>query len=61
MAAVGCQKPGCDHRHGGALFMHARCHMRAALHVTIDPSSRTVLVQCAQCKKTVVELSEPPS
>lgn len=59
LAAGGCQEPDCDHRHSGPLFLHARCHMRARLDVSLDPVTRTLLVQCGECRKTVVEIACP--
>lgn len=60
LAAGGCQDADCDHRHtGGPMFVHARCHMRARLDVSIDPVTRTILVQCGECKRPAVEISCP--
>ena len=58
-AAGGCQAFGCDHRHSGPMFVRARCHLRAKLDVSIDPVTRTILVQCGECKKPVVEIACP--
>jgi hypothetical protein len=59
LAAGGCQTPNCDHRHSGPLFVRARYHLRAKLDVSIDPVTRTILVQCGECRKPVVEITCP--
>jgi hypothetical protein len=56
-AARGCQLPGCDHgAHAGPMFLHARCHPRAALSVSVDPTRRELLIACAVCKRPVATI-----
>lgn len=59
LAAGGCQTLGCDHRHSGPMFVHARCHVRAKLEVSVDPVTRVILVQCGECKRSVMEIACP--
>ena len=58
--AGGCETPGCTHGHiGGPMFLHPRCHPKSGTWVSANPSNRTLRIECAKCKKLVIELVCP--
>ncbi len=57
-AAGGCQDPDCSHQgHGGGpMYVHSRCHPSADVTVALDPTTRTILIECGECKRPVVAI-----
>jgi hypothetical protein len=41
------------------MFLHPRCHPTSGTWVSANPSNRTLRIECAKCKKIVVELVCP--
>lgn len=39
--------------------LRVRLRVRAKSEVSVDPVTRTILVQCSECKKPVVEIACP--
>jgi len=55
-AAQGCQSPGCDHKHAGPLFLHARCHDYEGLSVSFEYGNEYLVVACSKCAVEVIRI-----
>jgi hypothetical protein len=57
MSEVGCQEPGCDHRHDGPLYLHGTCHSGGDIEVSFAPDSDHILVACRKCHKPIARIA----
>jgi ribosomal protein L31 len=53
---AGCGMAMCHHDHS-VLYLHSRCHIKAGVLAHFHPDAGTVMLQCAECKKRVSEIS----
>ena len=53
MALSGCQLPGCDHSHGGEIYLHGKCHLGGRLEVRYVAFSGMLEVNCRECGRPV--------
>ena len=52
-----CGIPECKSSHGGQMFLHSQCHIKAGTEVSYDPSDGgELLIACAECKKEIVRI-----
>lgn len=61
VTAGGCATPGCKHMHDPDMYIHARCHIKADLHVRYDSRDHQLHLECAECGSPVadVKVAEP--
>jgi hypothetical protein len=52
-----CAAPGCNHDHGGILYLHAACHPGAGLSVAYDNNTGSLMISCHQCAKLVSQIA----
>jgi len=55
-AESGCSAPGCTEKHG-PIYLHAQCHPRADVEVSVDAGAGKMYITCAICEQQIVTIS----
>lgn len=53
---------GCEHTDENKLYLHSSCHSGSPTWAFIDKEKHIIVIECAECRKTIVKLNlEKPS
>lgn len=59
--AQGCSNPDCKEPHDHIMYIHAACHLEAALSVCYDSKRKLLIIECIECRLPVaiIKPAEP--